>query len=156
MPFKVCPKCNTKHGVRRLICTCGHDFACKRGGKQVVSTETIVEPHKKHHRRETHETHEYPEPGTWVWDRPKGMPSICPPLDLPQGLLSAGIVKAQVSYEGLGFCIYNFIQADRIADLYLRELWIQARAAMQKIVGYLEQVSWEEGEESLDENLSVD
>jgi hypothetical protein len=141
MPFKVCPKCNTKHGVRRLTCTCGYDF----GGKRIVSIdETIaVEPSK---RREAHKF-PWPEPGTWIWDRPKGLPAICPPSDLPQGPLSAGIVKAQVGYEGLGFCIYNLIQADRVADSYLRVLWAQARITMQEIVSYLEQVSWEEGEE---------
>ncbi len=159
MPFKVCPNCNTKHGARRLTCTCGHDFGCKRSGKHAivaiptdVPAETVaVVSGKKRRRRKTQDgAHEfpYPEPGTWIWDRPKGMPPICPPSDLPQGPLSAGVIKAQVSYEGLGFCIYSFIKADRIADPRLRELWIQARATMQEIVGYLDQTPWEAFEEA--------
>jgi hypothetical protein len=75
---------------------------------------------------------------------PRGMPAIRPPEDLPSGQLSAGQVKAQVSYEGLGFCIYSFIRADRIADEKLRALWAQARATMQEIVGYLDQTAWDE------------
>jgi hypothetical protein len=78
-----------------------------------------------------------------VWDRPKGLPSLSPPSDLPSGPLSASTIKQQVSYEGLGFCIYSFIHADRIADERLRELWTQARATMQEIVGYLDQTEWE-------------
>jgi len=58
-----------------------------------------------------------------------------------------GAIKAQVSYEGLGFCIYSYIRADKIADPHLRELWVKTRATMQEIVGYLDQTSWEDGEE---------
>lgn len=154
MPFKVCPNCNTKHGARRLTCTCGHDFGCKRNGKHAVvavPAESVpVESGKKRRRRKKHDgahVFPYPEPGTWIWDRPKGMPPVYPPSNLPQGPLSTGVVKAQVSYEGLGFCIYSFIKADRIADPHLRELWTQARVTMQEIVGYLDQTLWEEGEE---------
>jgi hypothetical protein len=75
------------------------------------------------------------------------MPALCPPSPLPAGPLSVGVVKAQVSYEGLGFCIYSFIRADRIADARLRELWSKARATMQEIVHYLDQVPWEDGAE---------
>lgn len=131
MPIKVCPKCLTKHGCRRLVCECGHDFQCKRKDKQTVTASAV--------------THDfpYPEPGTWVWSLPRGMPPIKPPEELPDGLLSAGQVKAQVSYEGLGFCVYSFIRADRIADEKLRELWVKTRAAMGEIVEYLDQIVWE-------------
>lgn len=141
MPFKVCPKCGTKHGVRRLLCDCGHDFACKRPERLVGPSEG-----QKRKRRKKDEF-PYPEPGTWIWDRPKGMPPICPPSTLPAGSLSAGRIKEQVSYEGLGFCIYGFIRADKIADPKLRELWVQARSTMQEIVHYLDQTPWEDGEE---------
>jgi len=140
MPFKVCPKCYAKHGPRRRTCTCGHDFGCKCSGKHVAK------PVAGRRKKGAHEF-PWPEPGTWIWDRPKGLPPVCPPSDLPQGPLSAGVVKARVSYEGLGFCIYSFIKADRIADLYLRELWGKVRATMQEIVSYLDQVPWEDGEE---------
>lgn len=145
MPFKVCPKCNAKHGARRLTCTCGHDFGCKRSGKHAAEP---VEPSKRQRRKTGVHEFSYLEPGTWVWDRPKGLPPLCPPSDLPQGPLSTGAIKAQVCYEGLGFCIYSYIRADKIADPQLRELWVKARATMQEIVGYLDQVPWEDGEDS--------
>ena len=130
MPIKVCPKCLTKHGCRRLVCECGHDFGVKR--KETSSPGTVAHDFP------------YPEPGTWVWALPRGMPPIKPPEELPSGQLSAGQVKAQVSYEGLGFCVYSFIRADRIADEKLRELWVKTRAAMSEIVEYLDQTTWEE------------
>jgi len=151
MPFKVCPKCSAQHGARRLVCTCGHDFGCKRSGKYAVAAfvESVepVEPGKKRRRRRKQNEFPYPEPGTWIWDRPKGMLPICPPFSLPTGPFSVGVIKEQVSYEGLGFCLYSFIRADRIADPKLREMWVKTRAMMQEIVMYLEQVPWEGGEE---------
>jgi hypothetical protein len=121
MPSKICPSCNTAHGARKLVCECGHDFGCK---------------HKT-----TPGTHDfpYPEPGKWVWVLPKGMPPIHSP-DVPPGPLSASVVKEQISYEGLGFCVYSLIPPDHVADERLRELWVAARAAMREIVDYLDQV----------------
>jgi len=128
MPSKVCPKCNMKHGVRRLVCECGHDFNCKRAVEAVEIVETV-------------------EPGTWIFDMPKGMPSVCPPAALPPGSLSVGTIRARVSYDGLGFCIYSLIPAARIADPRLKELWVKARAAMKEIVTLLGQATWEDDEE---------
>lgn len=133
MSSKVCPKCNVTHGARKLVCECGHDFGCKRSGKHA---DGVPPPGVAH-------AFPWPEPGTWIFDMPKGMAPIRPPEDLPQGQLSASVVKEQISYEGLGFCIYSFIHADRIADERLRELWTRARMTMQEIVGYLDQMEWE-------------
>lgn len=128
---KVCPKCGAEHGARKLVCECGHDFGCKRSGKAAVKAGET--PHSL-----------YPEPGAWIADPMKGMPKIEMPEPLPSGLVSAEGVKEQVSYEGLGFCIYSYIPWERISDPELQRLWREARAAMQKIVEYLEGVSFSE------------
>lgn len=122
MPSKTCPECGAVHGSRKLTCDCGHDFACKRNGQ----TGT---PHPL-----------YPEPGAWVADKVKGMPDISPPEPLPKGPIDAPTVKEIVSYEGLGYTLYSYIPAKRISDPKLRKLWQDARAGMQKIVEYLEDV----------------
>jgi len=130
--MKRCPDCGTSHGARKLVCECGHDFGCKRNGKAVikVAMKAGQVPHPL-----------YPEPGAWVADTAKRMPEISPPEPLPKGPIDASIVKEVVSYEGLGYAIYSFIPPARIFDPQLRALWQEARAAMQRVVGYLETVS---------------
>lgn len=127
MPSKTCPQCNAVHGARKLVCDCGHDFGCKRTGKEAVKSNVAHHPL-------------YPEPGTWVLDKVKGMPSIDPPDELPQGSIDAETVKLIVTYEGLGFTIYSYIPAERISDSHLRKLCRDARAAMQKVAEYLETI----------------
>jgi len=61
------------------------------------------------------------------------------PEPLPSEPLNASAVKDLVSFEGLGFSIYSYIPPGRISDLQLRALWQDARAAMQKVVEYLEE-----------------
>jgi len=76
----------------------------------------------------------YPEPGAWVVKT--GIP---PPGLLPEGKLSAGMIRDDyVAYEGLRFCIYSPIPANRIADPKLRNLWTEAHRAMGEVIGYLE------------------
>ncbi len=127
MPQKICPKCGSKFGVRKLVCDCGHDFGCKRSGCAAVKAGQANHPL-------------YPEPGAWVLDKTKGMPDIDPPEPLSQGPIDATTVRDIVSYEGLGYTIYSFISVECISDTQLRKLWREARAAMQRIVEYLEEV----------------
>jgi len=127
MPSKTCPECSTVHGARKLVCDCGHDFACKRTGKEAVKSGDASHPL-------------YPEPGTWVLDKTKGMPGIEPPEDLPRGPIDAETVEHHVAHEGLGFTVYSLIPAERISDPHLRKLWQKTRAAMQEVVEYLETV----------------
>ena len=127
MPQKVCPKCGLKFGVRKLECDCGHDFNSSRTRKTTVKVGRAPHPL-------------YPEPGAWVLDKMKGMPVICPPEDLPRGPVDTLTIKDIVEYEGLGYAVYSFIPAKRISDPQLRKLWREARAAMQEIVEYLEEV----------------
>ena len=110
MPLKTCPKCKAEHGSRKKVCGCGHKFL-----------HPLV-----------------PEPGGWVMDTVKGMPPIDPPaMDWPKGELSNELVRDETSYEGLGYCIYSLIPAERIKEPPLRKLWSEARAKMQEIVEYL-------------------
>lgn len=127
MPRKICPECQASHGVRKLKCDCGHDFSCKRTGKAAVKAGQVPHPL-------------YPEPGAWVADTMKGMPNISPPEPLPRGSIDVLTVKDHISYEGLGYAVYSFIPADRISDSELRRLWREARAAMQRVVEYLNDV----------------
>jgi len=129
MPSKSCPQCNVTHGARKLKCDCGHDFGCKRVGKEAVKSGDAPHPL-------------YPEPGTWVLDKTKGMPDIDPPEDLPRGPVSVEALKQIVLYEGLGYAIYSYIPAERISDPHLRKLWRKARAAMQEVIEYLEKVDY--------------
>ena len=68
------------------------------------------------------------------------MPAIQAPEPLPrEGQISSGAIRDDyVAYEGLGFCIYSYIPADKIQEPKLRKLWVKARQAMQEVVGYLE------------------
>ena len=122
MPMKSCPQCGAEHGARKLVCDCGHDFQCKRAVKRHPL---------------------YPEPGAWVLDQVRGLPELPPPDPLPLGPVSASQVKEHVAHEGLGFCVYSYIPADRISDAGLRKLWTKARAAVQEIVEYLETVDYD-------------
>jgi hypothetical protein len=114
MSLKTCPKCSKKLGTRTKVCKCGHAFATK-------SNHPLV-----------------PEPGGWVLDTYKGLPEIDPPAELTSGKLTVQQVYEQVSYEGLGFCIYHLIPAAKIKDAKLRKLWSDARAALGKIKEYLD------------------
>lgn len=110
MPLKTCPECDKKLGTRTKVCKCGHAF----------NKHPLVL-----------------EPGGWVLDTYQGLPKIEPPSALPKGKLNVQQVYEQISYEGLGFCIYHLIPADRIKDRKLRKLWADARVALGKIEEYL-------------------
>lgn len=116
MPLKTCPECGAQHGPRKKECDCGHTF----GVKSSPTSHPLI-----------------PEPGGWVLDTGKDMPKIEPPKPLPRGQLDTEVVRENVSYGGLGYCIYSFIPSDRIKDRRLRKLWKDARAAMQKVQEFL-------------------
>ncbi len=80
----------------------------------------------------------YPEPGEWVYDRPKGMKPISRPEPLPAGPISIDEVQHHIRYEGLGACILGLIPSERIADQLLAALWWKARSAMRDVLKHLE------------------
>jgi hypothetical protein len=115
MPLKTCTNCGKEHGPRKKKCDCGYVFI---GGKNPL----------------------YPEPGTWVLDPVKGLPKSMPPEPVPRDhKMTNREIQDYVLYEGLGFCVYSLISSDRIRDKRLAKLWSQSRAAMQKVVEYLEE-----------------
>ncbi len=83
----------------------------------------------------------YPEPGASVLSSYSGMPKLDPPEPLPRvGKLSVVEVIEHISYEGLGFCIYDYISSGKIEDAKLARLWKEARQALQAVVEYLDDV----------------
>jgi len=68
------------------------------------------------------------------------MPEVGEPQKIPyKRLLTACEIRDDfIAYDGLGFCVYTAIPAEKIADKELRRLWQEARAALQQIVEYLE------------------
>lgn len=114
MPLKTCPECQKVHGPRKKVCECGHDFGVKtaHGGT-------------------------YPEPGSRVIEHMKGMPEVELGA-IVTNVLPTEEVSQQVSIEGLGYCIYTLIPANKIEDPTLRSLWKIARKAMQDIVVWLD------------------
>ncbi|MHC4299615.1 MAG: hypothetical protein ACYS7Y_20240 [Planctomycetota bacterium] len=117
MPKKTCPDCNAEHGTRKKVCECGYAFS---------ATNHPL----------------YPEPGGWVLDKVKGLPVLDPPEPLPRDRkLNLKELRDQyIAHEGLGYCLYTYIPAAKIADPGLRPLWRKARRAMQAIVEYLETI----------------
>jgi len=113
MALKTCPSCGAQYGPRKKKCDCGYAFVTR-------STHPLV-----------------PEPGGWVLDRYRGLPEIRPPGPFPPGQFDTVTVREYTSYEGLGFCIYSLIPANRIKDQQLRKLWSNARAAMQKVQEFI-------------------
>ena len=112
---KQCPNCDTEWGTRKKVCDCGHAF--------ITSSHPLA-----------------PEPGAWVLDNVKGMPKLDPPGDLPDGPISTKEIRDEhVAYEGLGFCIYEYIPSEKIKDPTLRALWVQAQEAMRSVVNWMEQ-----------------
>ncbi len=84
----------------------------------------------------------YPEPGAWVLSKTRGMPELDPPKPITQDTkLEAQEIRDQyVAYEGLGYCVYEYVPTGLIADKQLARLWQTARVALQEIVEYLETV----------------
>lgn len=83
-----------------------------------------------------------------------------PPKSLPRSRISAEEVQDRVSHDGLGFCIYELISPERIADPRLAGLWREAREAMIRVVRCLEaapevQVITNDGEDVTDDDFEI-
>ena len=72
------------------------------------------------------------------------MPPVEQPEPLPRGRkLDSAEVRDYVAYEGLGFCVYEYISSGTIADKRLSVLWEDAGIALRKVVDHLETVRGE-------------
>jgi len=65
------------------------------------------------------------------------MPPIEIPEPLPKGKLTVEQIDEYIMYEGLGYCIFTYIDSKKIDDKNLAKLWVTAREAMQSIQEYL-------------------
>jgi hypothetical protein len=74
-----------------------------------------------------------------VTEHVKGMPEV-ELGTVVTATLPTEEVKQQVAYEGLGYCVYTLVPANKIEDPTLRSLWKAARKSMQDIVVWLDGV----------------
>lgn len=111
MAKKTCPNCGAEWGPRKKVCDCGHDFGVKIASKR------------------------YPEPGSWVDDNMKGFEPIEVPEKPYNGeQMSNAELREIVAYEGLGFCIHQYIPPGKIKSKTLQDLWRKAKKAMTAVV----------------------
>jgi hypothetical protein len=123
MPVKICENCKLENHVRRLACTgCGVNFPIKEKKikKEKLSTSAPSTVGM----------------GKWISDKVPGMPETTLP-EPNDNELDNEELKEEIEYNGLGFCIYDFIQKNQIKDEELRKLWVIAKDAMKDIVIYL-------------------
>jgi len=114
MPLKECPACGISHGPRKKLCDCGHDFQVKTTKGKPGDTALSL--------------------GAWILDRDKSLPEIKPPDPLPTDhKLNKSELQDFCAYDGLGFCIHEYIPASKIADAKLAKLWTKAKKAMIEV-----------------------
>jgi len=77
--------------------------------------------------------------GLWVYDTPpKSIGKIRRPEPLEHGCqLDLEDVRQLVSYDGIGYCIFEYIPASKIEDKELKKLWTAAKKSIDKVVNYL-------------------
>ena len=112
--MKICDKCKKKVGPRSKKCKhCGYDFAI---AKEKEERSDIAQ-------------------GSWVRDIPKGMAQPIVPDELPKNTkLTKRQLQDLISYEGLGFCIHEFVPSALIGDKRVATAWEKARKAMISVV----------------------
>ena len=126
MPLKICPKCNTSCGPRTLTCKgCGHDFKAK-----------VSSPKPKKTKRRFRQLCGI---GAWINDPPKDMPQVTEPEPLSElpAKLDIPDISHLIAYEGLGFCVIDYISPDKIADPELAAMWADAKNRLTEIIDYV-------------------
>jgi hypothetical protein len=119
MPEKIC-ECGQKCHVRVKICPkCNKEFEKKIKKEKVEKIDESITV------------------GNWAKDKTKGLPEIVIPEPLIGTSLSNEEIKSYISYEGLGYCLLTYIDAKKISDNKLKELWIDAKSKLKEIIQYL-------------------
>ena len=121
MALKTCRECGTKCGTRTLMCPeCGLAFETKK--------RVLPKRFKQHVGI-----------GAWINDPPKGMPKLEEPEELPDKpkTLNISHLSEIVAYEGLPYCVFEYIPADRIKDKKLAGMWKEAQELLSEIAGYV-------------------
>ena len=132
MPEKIC-ECGNKVHVRVRICPkCKKEFVKKaKKIKQQKNLNKIVEKAAV---------------GEWIDDLPKGFPKQEIPEPLKKikktsdFLLDNEEIYDYIMYEGLGYCIMTYIQAENIQDEKLKDMWKNCRKQMLEILKYVAKV----------------
>ena len=129
MAYKTC-KCGKKCGVRSLKCpSCGVLFNESVPKKPAPPKNKLVKEGSTVER-------EMIEPGLWVLDKTKGMPNVSRPPSLSPTIKLNNIeLRDHIVYEGLGYCIYNYITPNMILDKKIAKLWKEVHKIMIEIVG---------------------
>lgn len=128
MPMKTCPGCDVQCGPRTLKCKeCGHDFSS--------STRTSTPTPKRTKRR----FRQLCGIGAWINDPPKNMPQVeePSPLSSQDATLDITTISNYIAYEGIGFCVIDYIDPKKIADPKLRAMWDDAKNRLTEIIDYV-------------------
>ena len=132
MPEKIC-ECGNKVHVRVRICP-----KCKKEFVKKVKKEKKTTKHKS-----LNEIVEKAAVGEWLDDVPKGFPKQEIPEQLEKikktndFLLDNDEIYDYIMYEGLGYCIMTYIQAEKIKDQKLSEMWTNCRKQMLDVLKYV-------------------
>ena len=132
MPLKVCKSCGEKAGVRTKICP-----KCQTSFVKNIPEEKPTKQNKKKKDKSAIPPREIISMGAWILDKYKGMPEIEIPPPLPKGKLTVEEIRNYISFEGLGFCVQQYIDAGKIADVELAKLWVKTREKLKEIVEYV-------------------
>jgi hypothetical protein len=106
--MKTCASCDKKIGPRSKKCKhCGYTVEKK--------SQTVAMGH-------------------WINDLPKGFSEAEQPESLPDRKLTLEELKDYIAYEGLGFCIYYYIEPSKIENKKVAKVWKEARESMVKVM----------------------
>lgn len=125
MPLKICPKCEQGCGPRSKKCPdCSYEF----GAKLATPKSTRLKRHSR----------QLIGIGAWINDMPKGMPLIERPEPLPANKkLTIDEISNYCAYEGLPFCVFEYIGSERIEDEKLAILWEDAKNRLSEVANYI-------------------
>lgn len=132
MPEKICD-CGNKVHVRVRICP-----KCKK--------EFVKKAKKIQQQKNLNKIIEKAAVGEWIDDLPKGFPKQEIPEPLKKikktsdFLLDNEEICDYIMYEGLGYCIMTYVQAENIKDEKLSKMWIDCRKQMLEILKYVAKV----------------
>ncbi len=103
---------------------------------QITKTKTKTKKTKKKKVTLKH-IRELISQGKWVYDMPSGMKVERPePLEHGHKITNEEMLD-YVEYNGLGFCIMDYIMIDRMEDEELKKLWTDAEKSLNNVMTFL-------------------
>lgn len=113
-PQKTCPKCSSKVHVRRRECACGYSF--KPGAPKVEVSEEIKQ-------------------GAWV--KTLKNPGLPEPIPKDRKFTNEEL-RDVIAEEGIGYCVFDYIPADKIEDQEVAKVWQETYDLFTRIVELLD------------------